>query len=144
MSLASGGWVTVTRVKIEIIRLASDLPLPTYAFAGDAGCDLYANAATVLAPRGGRSLVPTGIKIGIPQGYAGFIQPRSGLALRYGVTVLNSPGLIDSGYRDEVGVILVNLGSEQFVVERGDRIAQLVVQAIETVDLTIAEDKGET
>src|SRR4051812_32441867 len=110
-----------------------DLPLPTYAVSGDAGCDLYARTGTMISPKGGRALVPTGIGIAIPEGHAGFIQPRSGLALRYCVTVLNSPGLIDAGFRDEVGVLLVNLGAESFAVSRGDRIAQLVIQEVEEI-----------
>ena len=89
---------------------------------------------THLAPGGGRALVPTGIAIAIPDGYAGFVQPRSGLALRHGVTCLNSPGLIDAGYRDEISVLLVNLDPrETFDVHRGDRIAQLVIQRVENV-----------
>src|SRR5690606_32407639 len=101
----------------------------------DAGLDLLAREATVLAPAGGRALVPTGIAFALPEGYAGFVQPRSGLALRHGVTVLNSPGLIDCGYRDELKVLLVNLDpSEPFRIERGDRIAQLVVQAVAQVE----------
>jgi dUTP pyrophosphatase len=120
-------------VEIEVVRLDPGLPLPAYALPGDAGCDLHARHAADVAPRGGRALVGTGIRIAIPMGYAGFVQPRSGLALRTGVTVLNSPGLIDSGYRDEVGVILVNHGPSVFRVERGDRIAQLVIQPVEVV-----------
>lgn len=119
--------------EIEIVRLDPDLPWPSYAFAGDAGCDLHARAGAEIAPNGGRELIRTGIRIAIPPGYAGFVQPRSGLAVRHGVTVLNSPGLIDSGYRDEVGVILVNLGTTPFAVARGDRVAQLLLLAVEGV-----------
>src|SRR3546814_2471298 len=110
---------------VPVVRLDPDLPLPAYAKPGDAGLDLLAREAAVLEP-GGRALVPTGIAIAIPEGHAGFVQPRSGLALRHGVTVLNSPGLIASGYRDELKVVLVNLDPrERFEISRGDRIAQL-------------------
>lgn len=120
---------------IEVLRLDPDLPLPAHARPGDAGVDLVAREATTLAPAGGRALVPTGIAVALPPGYAGFVQPRSGLALRHGVTVLNSPGLIDCGYRDELKVLLVNLDpGVPFAIERGDRIAQLVVQAVATVE----------
>lgn len=123
---------TVWGVEIQVVRLDPQLPLPTYAMPGDAGCDLYARTGARIEPRGGRAIIPTGIRVAIPLGYAGFVQPRSGLALRHGVTVLNSPGLIDSGFRDEIGVILVNHGSAQFSVKRGARIAQLVMQPVET------------
>ncbi len=117
---------------MKLVRTDPDLPAPAYARPGDAGADLYARSGVVLKAGGGRALVPTGIRLAIPDGYAGFVQPRSGLALRHGVTVANSPGLIDSGYRDEVGVILVNTdpGSD-FEVKRGDRIAQLVIRSVE-------------
>ena len=115
---------------VPVVRLDPELPLPTYARAGDAGVDVMARVDVTLAP-GARALVPTGIAFALPEGFAGFVQPRSGLALRHGVTVLNSPGLIDSGYRDELKVLLVNLDrDEPFEVHRGDRIAQLVVQAV--------------
>ena len=117
---------------VPVIRLDPDLALPSYARAGDAGADLVAREDVTLLPGGGRALVPTGIAVALPVGTAGFIQPRSGLALKHGVTCLNSPGLIDCGYRDELKVLLVNLDpSEAFQVRRGDRIAQLVVQRVE-------------
>ena len=120
---------------IKVVRLDPDLPLPACAHEGDAGYDLYAREGATLAPAGGRALVPTGIALALPAGYAGFVQPRSGLAIRHGVTCLNTPGLIDAGYRDEVRVVLVNLDpSHAFDVTRGDRIAQLVVQKVETVE----------
>jgi dUTP pyrophosphatase len=122
-------------VQIEIRRLDPDLPLPTRQHSDDAGYDLVARVDASIAPAGGRAIVPTGIAIAIPPGYAGFVQPRSGLALRNGVTVLNSPGLVDAGYRDELRVILVNLDpSSEFTVRRGDRIAQLVIQRVESVE----------
>ena len=109
---------------------AADLPLPAYETDGSAGLDLRAaipgDQPLVLKPLG-RALVPTGLKIAVPQGYEVQIRPRSGLALKHGVTCLNSPGTVDSDYRGEVGVILVNLGAEDFVINRGDRIAQMVV-----------------
>jgi dUTP pyrophosphatase len=119
-------------VELLVRRLDPTLELPSYAHEGDAGLDLVAREAAVLAPGGGRALVPTGIAIAIPSGYAGFVQPRSGLAVKHGVTVLNSPGLIDCGYRDEVRVALVNLDpAAAYQVERGDRIAQLVIMAVD-------------
>ena len=123
-----------------------DLPLPSYARAGDAGVDLRASIEATIPPRGGRELVPTGIAVAIPRGYAGFIQPRSGLALHHGVTCLNTPGLIDADYRGELKVLLVNTDPEAaFAVHRGDRIAQLVIQAVEHVsfrEITDLDDTG--
>lgn len=127
----------VAKLPVPVVQLDPDLPLPAYARPGDAGLDLLARFDTTLLPRGGRALVPTGVAFALPDGYAGFVQPRSGLALRHGVTVLNSPGLIDAGYRDELKVLLVNLDpSEPFEIHRGDRIAQLVVQAVAHVQWT--------
>jgi dUTP pyrophosphatase len=123
-------------VDLPITRLDPDLPLPSYARPGDAGLDLLAREGAVLGPGGGRALVPTGLAIAIPVGHAGFVQPRSGLALRHGVTVLNSPGLIDAGYRDELKVLLVNTDPTQaYEIHRGDRIAQLVIQRVDAVVL---------
>jgi len=120
---------------VPVVRLDPDLPMPGYARQGDAGADLLARTAVTLAPAGGRALVPTGIALAIPPGYAGFVQPRSGLALRHGVTCLNTPGLIDSGYRDELAVLLVNTDPvTPYEVQRGDRIAQLVIQRVEAAD----------
>ena len=119
---------------LPVLRLDPDLPLPAYARAGDAGIDLVAREDVTLAPAGGRALVATGIAIVLPEGYAGLVQPRSGLAFKHGVTVLNTPGLIDSGYRGELKVCLINHDpTEPFEVTRGERIAQLVVQAVEHV-----------
>ncbi|CAN5706281.1 dUTP diphosphatase [soil metagenome] len=116
---------------VPVIRLDPDLPLPSYARAADAGADLVARVGVVLRAGGGRGLVPTGISLALPGGYAGFVQPRSGLALRHGVTCLNTPGLIDAGYRDEVRVLLVNTDPDtDYEVARGDRIAQLVIQRV--------------
>ena len=119
-------------VVVPIRRLDLGLPLPGYATLGDAGCDLSAAEAVTLDAGGGRAMVRTGIAVAIPDGFAGFILPRSGLAWRHGVTCVNSPGLIDSGYRDELRVLLVNTDpAEPYKVERGDRIAQLVIQRVE-------------
>jgi dUTP pyrophosphatase len=120
-------------LEVPLVRLDPELPLPVYARPGDAGADLYARTGATIPAGGGRALIPTGVAVAIPEGYAGFVQPRSGLALRHGVTLANSPGLIDSGYRDEVAVILVNTDpNQEFEVRRGDRIAQLVIQRVET------------
>jgi dUTP pyrophosphatase len=120
-------------LEVPISRLDPDLPLPAYARPGDGGADLVARHGALLAPGGGRALVPTGVAIALPPGYAGFVQPRSGLALRHGVTCLNTPGLIDCGYRSEIGVLLVNTDREEpYEIHRGDRIAQLVIQQVET------------
>lgn len=122
-------------IGIDVVRLDPDLPLPTYAHDGDAGLDLYAREGGRLEPGGGRGLVPTGIAIALPLGHAGFVLPRSGLALRHGVSVVNAPGLIDCAYRGEIKVVLVNTDpSEPFEFTRGDRIAQLVVQRVEQVE----------
>jgi dUTP pyrophosphatase len=114
---------------LEIQQLDPALPLPGYAHPGDAGLDLYAADTTVIAP-GGRALVPTGVAVAIPDGWAGFVHPRSGLARDHGVTVLNAPGTIDAGYRGEVKVLLVNLGTEPVELAHGDRVAQLVLTPV--------------
>jgi dUTP pyrophosphatase len=125
---------------VPVIQLDPDLPLPSYARQGDAGADLYARVDVTVDAGGGRALVPTGVRLAIPEGYAGFVQPRSGLALRHGVTLANSPGLIDSGYRDELAVIVINTDStDDFQIRRGDRIAQLVVQRVEEVAFVPAQ-----
>lgn len=121
-------------MQLLVRRLDPDLPLPVYAKEGDAGCDLLSAVDVTLPAAGGRLMVPTGIAIAIPEGYAGFVQPRSGLAYKHGVTCLNSPGLIDSGYRGELRVVLINTDpSVDFEITRGERIAQLVVQRVEQV-----------
>ena len=130
-------------IPLPIRRLDSEIALPTYAKEGDAGADLVAAEGLVLTAGGGRALVATGIAIAIPEGFAGFIQPRSGLALKHGVTCLNSPGLIDSGYRDELKVLLINTDPENdYEVKRGDRIAQLVIQAVEQAEWELVDDLG--
>ncbi len=122
-------------MQIPVRRLDPELPLPAAQHEGDAGLDLLAREGAVLAPGGGRAAVPTGIALAIPEGYAGFVQPRSGLARKHGITCLNTPGLIDAGYRDEISVLLVNTDpTEPFEIKRGDRIAQLVIQRVERVE----------
>ena len=132
-------------LEVPVVRLDADLPLPAFAKPGDAGVDLIAAEDLVLLPGGGRALVPTGIAVAIPRGYAGFIQPRSGLALKHGVTCLNTPGLIDADYRGELKVLLVNTDpAEAFEVTRGERIAQLVIQAVEHVAFVEVTELDET
>ncbi len=128
---------------VPVVRLDPDLPLPGYAHAGDAGADLVARIEVLLEPNGGRAMVPTGIALAIPEGCAGFVQPRSGLALRHGVTCLNTPGLIDCGYRDELAVLLVNTDPEvPYRIRRGDRIAQLVIQRVESAHFVEVDSLG--
>jgi dUTP pyrophosphatase len=132
-------------LRIPVVRLDPDLPLPAYARPGDAGADLVAREPALLRRGGGRALVPTGIALALPEGYAGFVQPRSGLAWRHGVTCLNTPGLIDSGYRDELRVLLVNTDPDHdYEVRRGDRIAQLVIQRFEHACFTPVDRLDET
>jgi dUTP pyrophosphatase len=126
---------------VPVLRLDPDLPAPAYARPGDAGADLVAAHDALLPAGGGRALVATGMAIAIPTGYAGFVQPRSGLALHHGVTCLNTPGLIDAGYRDELKVLLINTDpKEDYEVRRGDRIAQLVIQAVECCDFESVDE----
>ena len=130
-------------MRIALRHLDPGLPLPSAQHVGDAGYDLHAREEVTLAARGGRALVATGVAIAIPEGFAGFIQPRSGLALRHGVTCLNSPGLIDAGYREELKVLLVNTDpAADYTVRRGDRIAQLVIQRFEVVEWEVVDDLG--
>lgn len=133
-------------MSVRVVRLDADLPLPAYAREGDAGLDLVARAPVTL-DAGAWAAVPTGIAIELPAGWAGLVLPRSGLALRHGITCLNAPGLIDSGYRDEVRVILINHSPAGYDVGRGDRIAQLVLQRVpvvrwEPVGELSASDRG--
>jgi dUTP pyrophosphatase len=121
-------------IELPIVRLHEGATLPERAYAGDAGLDLAACERIELRP-GERAVVPTGLAVAIPEGYAGFVQPRSGLAARQGISVVNSPGLIDSGYRGEIRVVLLNTDAEHtFVAEPGDRIAQLVVLPVPEVE----------
>jgi dUTP diphosphatase len=129
--------------ELPVRRLDPGVPLPAYAHPGDAGADLRA-AADVLLPPGGRATVGTGLAVAVPDGYAAFVHPRSGLASRHGITVVNAPGTVDAGYRGEVKVVLLNTDrDEPFAVRRGDRIAQLVVQPVTRVRfLDVAELPG--
>ena len=137
------------RLRVRRLPAARDLPLPAAASAGSSGFDLRAalESEVVLRP-GERLLVPTGLAIEIPPGWEGQVRPRSGLALRHGIGMVNAPGTIDSDYRGEVGVLLINLGAEPFTLRRGDRIAQLVIARVESVEWEEAEaldgsDRGE-
>lgn len=131
-------------MRLEIKRLDAGLPLPAYAHRGDAGLDLYAAEDATLRP-GQRTLIPTGIAVAIPEGFAGFVQPRSGLALKRGLGIVNAPGLIDSHYRGEIKVIVINLDpAEPIVIARGDKIAQFVIQPVVYADLVEVADLDET
>jgi len=134
-------------VDVERLPAALGLPLPNYQSFGAAGADLVAalpESEPLTLDRGARALVPTGLKMAIPQGYEGQVRPRSGLALKHGVTVLNAPGTIDGDYRGEVKVILINHGEEPFAIRRGDRIAQMVVAPVLAVRFTEVEVLDET
>lgn len=131
-------------MRLPIRRLDDSLPLPSYAHEGDAGLDLYAAGDVTLAPFQ-RALVPTGIAIALPEGYAGFVQPRSGLAISSGLSLVNTPGLIDSRYRGEIKVIAVNLDPEREIrIAHGDKIAQLVIQQVARVTLDEVDVLDET
>jgi dUTP pyrophosphatase len=122
-------------MNLEVHRLDGEASLPAYAHPGDAGLDLVANAEVTIAP-GERAVVPTGIAVAIPEGHAGWVLPRSGLASKHGITLANAPGLIDSGYRGEVKVAVVNLDrSQPYTIARGERIAQMVITAFVTVQI---------
>ncbi|OBF15670.1 dUTP diphosphatase [Mycobacterium sp. ACS4331] len=131
--------------RLAVVRLDPELPLPTRAHAGDAGVDLFSAQDVHLAP-GQRALVPTGIAVAVPMGMVGLIHPRSGLAARVGLSIVNSPGTIDAGYRGEIKVSLINLDtSEPIVIQRGDRIAQLVLQRVELpeiIEVTSFDEAG--
>jgi dUTP pyrophosphatase len=131
-------------IELPIRRVRADAPLPDRAYAGDAGLDLATCEELDLAP-GERAVAPTGLAVAIPEGYAGFVQPRSGLAARHGIAVVNSPGLIDSGYRGEIKVVLLNTDREQpFRAEAGERIAQLVVLAVPEVRIEPVDELPES
>lgn len=132
------------QIKVPIKRLVEGVDMPSYAYEGDAGLDLRAAESLTLKPFE-RKLVSTGLAIAIPDGYAGFVQPRSGLAIKQGLTVLNTPGLIDAHYRGELKVIAINLDPKtEIQIKRGDRIAQLVIQAVPTVSLVEVDELDET
>lgn len=131
-------------ITLKLKKLDEELPTPAYANPGDAGLDLYAAKDVVLQP-GQRVMIPTGIAIAIPQGYAGFVQPRSGLAAKQGFSIVNTPGLIDSGYRGEIGVIGLNTDTQsEITIKRGDRVAQLVIQEVPVVELLEVSELDET
>ncbi|NLB87819.1 MAG: dUTP diphosphatase [Syntrophomonadaceae bacterium] len=133
-------------MKVNIKRLHSlDLPIPKYMTEGSSGIDLYAaNDEPMTISKGQIVLVPTGIALAIPQGYEAQVRPRSGLALKHGITVLNTPGTIDADYRGEIKVIVINLGDKEYILQRGERIAQLVFSKIEKVELVEVEELDET
>jgi dUTP pyrophosphatase len=127
-------------MKLQIRRIDPDLPLPSYARTGDAGLDLLAAEDVTLGP-GERHAVATGIAVAIPEGYAGFVHARSGRALREGLALANAPGLIDSGYRGEIKVIVVNLDpTEKIVIKRAEKIAQLVIQSVERANIEVVDE----
>jgi dUTP pyrophosphatase len=131
-------------IKLKIQKLDKTLKTPEYAHIGDAGLDLYSALDCILRPYERRK-VPTGIKIAIPDGYAGFVQPKSGLAIKSGLSLVNTPGLIDSGYRGEVCAILINLDPEkEFIIKHGDKICQLVIQKVEDVEIKITDELENT
>jgi len=129
----------ITTFLISQTEDAKDLPLPTRQTPGSAGLDLYSKI-NITIKKGERVLVPTGIRIALPFGYEAQIRPRSGLALKYGVTVLNAPGTVDADYRGEVCVLLINLGTEDFAINRGDRIAQMVITKVEMIQFEKVEE----
>jgi len=132
-------------VSLVVLPHGEGLPLPAYQTSGSAGCDLRAaNQEPISLPPGQSALVPCGFKMAVPRGFEAQVRPRSGLAIRHGVTVLNAPGTIDSDYRGEVKVILINHGPDGFVISRGERIAQLVIAPVEQVKWTRAGDLGAT
>lgn len=129
---------------VDFVRLDPGAGAPSYAHDGDAGCDLTSSEDVTLEP-GHRALIPTGIAIAIPEGYAGFVQPRSGLAARHGISIVNTPGLIDSHYRGEIKVVLLNTDpAAPFHVKRGDKICQLVFQRVERAEFVEVEELGAT
>jgi dUTP pyrophosphatase len=126
-----------SEIGVQIQRLDPDLPLPVPAHLGDAGLDLYAREDAVIPARGGRLLMPTGVAVAIPHGYMGLAVPRSGLALKHGITLVNTPGIIDSGYRGELKVVMINTDPKHdYEVKRGDRVAQLIISRYDNVTWT--------
>ena len=126
-----------SEIGVQIQRLDPDLPLPVPAHLGDAGLDLYAREDAVIPARGGRLLMPTGVAVAIPHGYMGLAVPRSGLALKHGITLVNTPGIIDSGYRGELKVVMINTDPElDYEVKRVDRVAQLIISRYDNVTWT--------
>ncbi len=131
-------------IQVKIKRLDPELPLPRYANPGDAGLDLYSAQDVTIEP-GRRVMISTGVAIALPQGYAGFVQPRSGLAAKKGLSIVNTPGLVDSGYRGELKVIAINTDADEpIVISRGERVAQLVVQRVPSVELVEVDELDQT
>lgn len=131
-------------IQVKIKRLDPELPLPRYANPGDAGLDLYSAQDVTIEP-GRRVMISTGVAIALPQGYAGFVQPRSGLAAKKGLSIVNTPGLVDSGYRGELKVIAINTDADEpIVISRGERVAQLVVQRVPSVELVEVDELDKT
>jgi len=131
-------------IKLKIQKLDKTIKSPEYAHIGDAGLDLYSASDCILRPYERRK-VPTGIKVAIPEGFAGFVQPKSGLAIKSGLSLVNTPGLIDSGYRGEICAILINLDPDKdFIIKRGDKICQLVIQRVESVEIELTDELNNT
>lgn len=132
-----------SEIGVQIQRLDPDLPLPMPAHLGDAGLDLYAREDAIIPAHGGRVLMPTGVAVAIPHGYMGLAVPRSGLALKHGITLVNTPGIIDSGYRGELKVVMINTDPEHdYEVKRGDRVAQLIISRYDNVSWTEVTELG--
>jgi dUTP pyrophosphatase len=132
--------VPIDPVDVDLVQLDDGLPLPVYAHAGDAGLDLHARDDATLPAAGGRLLMPTGISIAIPIGWCGLVMPRSGLALKHGISIVNAPGLIDAAYRGEIKVVLINTDPDHdYVIHRGDRIAQLVIHRVSQVEWNVVD-----
>jgi len=130
-------------VKIKVQKIKDNAVIPDYAHTGDAGVDLYSTEDYLLKP-GGRVLVSTGIKVAIPKGYEAQIRPKSGLALKHGLSIVNTPGTIDSGYRGEIQIIIINLGQENYKIEAGKKVAQMVIKKVEEAVFEEADSLDET
>nr|QNO54393.1 deoxyuridine 5'-triphosphate nucleotidohydrolase [Methanosarcinales archaeon ANME-1 ERB7] len=133
------------KIKVKVKQIVKNFPLPAYQTEDASGLDLYAAiGGPILIQPGEIKLIPTGIMLSIPSGYEGQIRPRSGIALKYGITVLNTPGTIDADYRGEVNIILINMGKQSFLINSGDRIAQLVFNRVIKAEFELAEELDET
>ena len=130
-------------IKVLVKKINENAKVPSYAHSGDAGVDLYAAKDTVIPPHD-RALVPTGLKIAIPDGYEGQVRPKSGLALKHGITVLNTPGTVDAPYRGEVGVILFNSSDKEYMAKSGEKIAQMVFCKVENAEFELADELPDT
>jgi dUTP pyrophosphatase len=130
-------------MKLKIQRTVDDIKMPNYANPGDAGMDIYSSVSMVLKP-GEHKLIPTGIKIALPKGHEAQIRPKSGLALKHGLSIVNTPGTIDEGYRGEIGVIVINHGKEDFEVKKNEKIAQMVINKVECLEVEEVENLDQT